>query len=352
MTDENLSRRSRLAFGIVGTGVLVGGAVLAAVGSQADHSGATYYNASFGRAGQGLDKRSDVKVRGVTVGGIDAVHLGKDGRVSIRIRVDKGVKVANTASAAIEPVSVFGPKDLTLDMGVGEGKGPYLDNGATITRTKDPQELADTAWPTYRLASAIDPQEIATVLHTFSQGLYGQGPALRRTVDNGAKLIDLAYGNRAQIQQLIADIGSLSDTFGGRGDTIVATLRDFNAVSPAINGRPDKVSQLLDQAGGAAGRVGDTLRRHGDDIGDFVDGGGRAVNVLYGERANIPRLVDGLNGFFGLLGNIIRVPGPEKSLLAQVVASLPLDICKILVDVCRASPTEAKSFLKLPGGGR
>lgn len=349
MSEENLSLRSRLLYGAIGTAVLVSGAAFALVGSQPDHSGATYYTASFGRAGQGLDHRSDVKVRGITVGGIDAVSLEPGGRVKVRIRIDEDLRITRDALAAIEPVSVFGPKDLTIDMGT---QGPYLPAGGTITRTKDPEELSDVAWPAYRLTGALDPQDIATLLHTFSQGLNGQGPALRRSIDNGTRLLDVAYDRRAEIQRLIDDIAALSGTLGGRGDTITGLVRDFNAVAPALNGDPDKVAQLLAQAGRLSDQVSGTLQRHGGDIAEIIDGGGRAIEVLYQERSDIPTLVQGLTGFFGLLSDIIRIKGPENSLLAQAVDYLPLDVCKIIIDVCRADPSMAGSYLKLTGGGR
>ncbi|SEF88532.1 phospholipid/cholesterol/gamma-HCH transport system substrate-binding protein [Thermomonospora echinospora] len=352
MSEENLSLRSRLLYGAIGTAVLVSGAAVALVGSQPDHSGATYYTASFGRAGQGLDHRSDVKVRGITVGGIDSVSLEPGGRVKVRIRIDEDLRITRDALAAIEPVSVFGPKDLTIDMGGGDVQGPYLPEGGTITRTKDPEELSDVAWPAYRLTGALDPQDIATLLHTFSQGLNGQGPALRRSIDNGTKLLDVAYDRRAEIQRLIDDIAALSGTLGGRGDTITGLARDFNALSPALNDRPDKVAELLDQAGRLSDQVSGTLQRHGGDIAEIIDGGGRAVQVLYQERDDIPTLVTGLTGFFTLLSDIIRIKGPENSLLAQAVDFLPLDVCKIIIDVCRADPSMAGSYLKLTGGGR
>jgi phospholipid/cholesterol/gamma-HCH transport system substrate-binding protein len=252
----------------------------------------------------------------------------------VRFQVDRGIKVPRSASAGIEPISVFGPKDLTLDLGSGEGSGPYLPNGGNIARTTDPQELSDTAWPAYRLTSAIDPQELATILHTFSAGLNGKGPALRRTIDNAATVVDGAHRNRAALRQALVDIEGLSNTLSTRGDEIVGITRDFNALSPVLNDRPDKITQLLAGAGRAAATAGDGLQNHGDQAALVLDTGGDLINVLYRQRRNIPLLLDGLNGFFGGISSIIRVPGPSGTLLAQAVNTLPLDLCLTLVDVC------------------
>ncbi|WP_241683747.1 MlaD family protein [Actinomadura sp. J1-007] len=148
MSEETLSSRSRTIFGVVGAGVIAAAATFVAVGSTPSHAGSTYYTASFGRAGQGLDPgKSDVKIRGITVGGIDTVKLRRDGRVSVRMRVDKGVRIPATTSATIEPVSVFGPKDMALDLGPGELHGPYLPDGGTVAKTKDPRSCPTPPGP-------------------------------------------------------------------------------------------------------------------------------------------------------------------------------------------------------------
>jgi phospholipid/cholesterol/gamma-HCH transport system substrate-binding protein len=356
MSDEPLSARTRAFFGLVGTGVIAGAAVLVALGSTESHPGSTYLTASFGRAGQGLDPgRSDVKIRGITIGTVDTVSLERTGRVSVRVRLDKGVKVARTATARIEPVSVFGPKDVDLVPGAGETTGPYLDDGARIAHTKDPQDLSETAWPAYELTKAINPDELATIVHTFAAGLSGEGPALRRTIANGTKVIDAAHANRAVIRSLINDLDGLSGALGQRGGTVNATIRDFNRLAPALNGRPDKVTRLLDESSRLAGTVGGTLERHGENLGTIIDSAGRAVSVLASEQHNIPVLLDSLNGFFALLSDTIRVKGPGNTLLGQQVNTLPLDLCFLLFDLCPANADQidqAGPARGLPQGAR
>ncbi|GLZ13073.1 hypothetical protein Acsp04_33080 [Actinomadura sp. NBRC 104425] len=335
MSEEPLSGRARLMFGLLGTGVLAAAALAAAAGAREDTSGSTYYTASFGRAGQGLDPgRSDVKIRGITVGTVDRVTLERDGRVTVRLRLDAGVRVPTTAGARIEPVSVFGPKDLALDLGRGEGRGPYLADGGRITRTEDPRELSETAWPAYRLTQAINPDEVTAILRTFGAGLSGEGPALRRTIDNGAKVIDAAHANRAVIRRLIGDLDGLSGELADRGDTVTALSRDFNRLSPALTGRPDKVSQLLDQSAELAAKVGTSLEGHGANLGKVVDGAGDTASVLASGRRNMPVMLDDLSGFFAMLSQVIRVQGPQGTMLGQIADTLPLDLCQTFVDLC------------------
>lgn len=350
MSDETLSQRSRTVFGLVGAGVIAAAAAFVAIGSTPSHAGSTYYDATFGRAGQGLDPgKSEVKIRGIAVGTVDDITLDDNGKVNVRIRVDKGVKIAESAEATVEPVSVFGPKDLSVDQGAKELTGPYLADGGRITKTHDPQELSDTAWPTYRLTKAINPDDVETILHTFGAGLSGQGPALRRTIDNGAIVVDATYKDRAAIQSLLADINGLSGTLASRGDTISRFTGDFNRLSQAINERPDKVTQLLDQSSRLGQTLGTNLEQHGRNLGRLVDTGGGLADALNDQRRNIPVLLDSLNGFFALLSQIIRIPGPEGTLIAQARDDLPLDICQIFIDVCPKTPSLTAFDTRLPG---
>lgn len=350
MSDESLSPRSRTIFGLVGAGVLAASATLVALGSTPSHAGSTYYNATFSRSGQGLDPgKSDVKIRGIAVGTVDSLKLDRDGRVTVRLRVDKGVKVPTTTTATIEPVSVFGPKDLVLALGQGELTGPYLPDGGTVAKTQDPQELSDTAWPAYKLTKAINADEVAAILNTFGAGLSGQGPALRRTIDNGSKIVDATYRDRAALQALLHNINGLSGTFADRGDTLGGLAGDFTTLSGTVSRNPDKISQLLDRSGELGTRLGTTLQGHGANLGDILDGAGDLAAVMNGQRRNIPVLLDSLNGFFTLLARIIRIPGPENTLIAQAKNALPLDFCQIIIDVCPQTPSQTAFKMTLPG---
>lgn len=334
MINDALSRRSRMLFGMFGAGLLVAGGVVTYAAAAPDPPGEAAFTATFARAGQLLDERSEVKIRGIAVGKVDSVRLDERGRAVVAFHVDDGIRLPRTTEAHAEPLSVFGPKDLVLQLGAGEGDGPYLEYGDAVPKTHDPQELADVAWPAYRLTRAIDPENLATVLHTFSTGLDGQGPALRRTVTNSGKLADLAYARRPELSGLISNVDALSGEFQNRGGTITGLARDFNAVSRTAAADPDRLGDLLDQTGTLAGRIGDTLNEHGDATGRMVDGAAATVDVVYEQRRNIPLLMDGLIGFFAGTASTIRIDGPSGTKLAAVIVYLPLDVCTALQDIC------------------
>jgi phospholipid/cholesterol/gamma-HCH transport system substrate-binding protein len=341
MSDSALSTRSRLTYSALGASVIAGAVAAAGLAALRADSGGVEYTATFGKAGQGLDDRSDVKVRGVAVGRVGSVDLTPDGKVRVSLRVDEGLRIPRDAQARIDPVSIFGPKEISLDLGPAAQTGPYLDDGGAIAKTADPVEVSDTADPLYDTTRAINPQDLATIVHTFSQGLNGQGPALRRTISQSSQVISVAHANRVYIQSLINDVAGVGGALQNRGGTIAGLTRDFNAVSPAVGGRPDKVGRLLDQAGSLSTKVGHDLQGHGHNIGRIVDDTGRYAYVAATAGEDLMLLVDALNGFFSGLANVIHVRGPEGTRPAMLKGKFAMDACSVVADLCNVPARQA-----------
>ncbi|MFD0684756.1 MCE family protein [Actinomadura fibrosa] len=331
MSDEQLSPRSRIAYALAGLAAIALAVAAVAVTASPDEGRVRRYRAVFARAGQGLDPgRSDVKVRGIAVGTVEAVRLRPDGRAAVALRVDDAIAVPATTRVLVEPVSVFGPKDLVLELGAG----PALPDGGEIVRTADPREPADAARPAYDLARAIAPEDVAALLRALAGGLRGQGPALRRTVEDGARLVDAVHARRDEIERLILDLTGVSRTLGDRGGVLAGAAEDFDLLAPSLHDRPDHVSRLLDAAGELADRTSGTLVRHGDDLGRVIDGGAAAAAAVAPRARHLGMLLSALNRLFLGLGGIIRVPGPEGTLLAAGTGTLPLDLCAVFIDLC------------------
>ncbi|WP_018658578.1 MlaD family protein [Actinomadura flavalba] len=332
MSASSLSARARAKFAAIGAGAILAAAALVVVPSLPD-GGQARYTATFGRAGQGLDEKSDVKVRGMAVGRVEAVELRPDGRVRVRLRVDGDLRVPRATEARVDPVSVFGPKEISLDF--GDRAGPALRDGEAIARTRDASDPADTAWPAYRLTRALDPQDLATLTHTFAAGLSGRGPALRRTIGNTATVVDGTHANRAVLQGLIRDITGVSGVLGTRGDEIVRTTGDLADLSSLPD---DRMGALLDETARLAATVGGTLDRRGADLGRLVDGAAGAAGVLNAAGPDLIQLIAGLEGFFGGIAAIMHVDGPARTSPAMLRVPLSPDICSLIVDLCPRSP--------------
>ncbi|GAB2834065.1 hypothetical protein GCM10022221_36140 [Actinocorallia aurea] len=335
-SDLNLSRASRVRFALGGTAVLAAAACAAVAGAMPSEPPSREYTAVFHRAGQGLDAKSRVKVRGMTVGSVSSVALDAQGRAVVRIRVENGIRVPDTVTAKVEPLSVFGPKDISLDLGSGEGAGPYLPDGAAITRTTDPAELAETGEPLAALADAINPDDVATVLHTLAAALRGNGATLHQTTTDAAKLLDAAHGDLDRTRRTLKDLSVIGDVLGSRSGKIGQLVEDADALSDTLAEHPEDFEATLANARTLAGTLSRTLERDGDALGALIDRGSLVNNTLYPRQDELGELIGGLNGFFGGLAGILQVPGPEGTKMGAVNLYVSLNLCDIFTEECPA----------------
>src|SRR5688572_8382849 len=118
----------RVAFGLACSLAIAGVVVVALAVGQGAFDRGYELRATFPSSSQGLftDGGSAVKLRGVDVGEVRGIELRDDGRAEITLFIRDGVRVPDSALAAIEPLSIFGPKFIRIEPGANEGIGPYL----------------------------------------------------------------------------------------------------------------------------------------------------------------------------------------------------------------------------------
>jgi phospholipid/cholesterol/gamma-HCH transport system substrate-binding protein len=351
--NADLTKRSRRLFGLLGAGTLGALAVLSYLGVRTSHPGATYLTATFDQSAQGLDDQSDVKIRGINVGGVSSVKLTKDGHVTVRIRQNHGVKAPTTTTAVIQPLSIFGPKFIDLQPGSEEDTGPYLANGAAVPHTQGLQDLTDIATPTYNLLGAVTPQDLATLLTTFSQGIDGRGQALAQTLDNAAKLLDLSTRDTAQLRTLIQNGARISDILGSRGNEIVRLARDLNTIDPTLAGDPVAFKAILSQTSALSDNITTVLNSHPQGPGAIISSILPAVRSSYDTMAKTPTFLKGVGAFFAQTSGILQVPGPQPGTLLgteTVHEYLNDPICTFILGLC--SPYPQPLPYPKTGGGR
>jgi phospholipid/cholesterol/gamma-HCH transport system substrate-binding protein len=323
-------------FGLIGAGIFAVGAFTAYLGVQNSHPGSTYLTATFGRSGEGLDDQSAVKIRGINVGTVSSMRLDSNYRVRVRIRLNKGVKTPVTTTAVVQPLSVFGPKFIDLAPGSGERTGPYLADGATVTKTQDPQDLADVARPANRLLGAVDPQDVATILRSLGQGLSGRGQELSDTIGNAGRLLDLSSQNSTNLQQLIADGSVLAQASASHGDRLVDLAGNLNTLAGPIAGNPAQITALLDGATRTAQMLDTLLLATPGGVGRILDRVAPTIDTLYTNRDYMPVLIAAVAADLKEVSDIIRVPGPHNTLLTRTTSKVRVNeaLCGTFLGLC------------------
>ncbi|MFB4309710.1 MCE family protein [Actinomadura sp. GTD37] len=340
MNNSDLSPRSRRVFGLLGAGAIAAGALAGYLGVRQSHPEATYYEAVFSKVGPGLDGQSDVKIRGINVGGVDKVTLDPGGAVRVRLRLDKGVRMPASGTLAIQPLSVFGPKFIELDPGTGEVSGPYLPAGSTVTSTRVPPELSDMAGPAHELLSAIDPDDVATILRTFSQGLDGRGPQLAETIDDGATLLSVSTRNLRDLRTLIGNTAALSATLDDSGEAVVRLTRALNVIDPILVSDPAAFNATLKRTSRVSTEITSLLRANPGAPGAIISSVVPAVDVGYRHRDTTPQFITASGAFFDQVAGLLKVKGPHGTVLSTESVQLYVDdlLCTSVLGLCRPAP--------------
>jgi phospholipid/cholesterol/gamma-HCH transport system substrate-binding protein len=317
--------------GVAASVLLVGTSVVVLAYGQGYYDDGYELTAVFATSSQGLytDGGSDVKLRGINVGTVGDIELLDDGRARITLVIDPGVQIADTASATVEPLSVFGPKFVRIDPGEHELTGPFLAEGGEITETSTAVDLIEVIDQATALFERIDPQELVAIIDAVAEGVDGLGPELARTLDATAELVDVAYRHRDDVSVFLTDVASLATASAARGDQLVETVADLRALVPSLNERADDLDGLLAQTTSIATVASELLDEHRDEVDATIRAVAALVHGVYGSSSELPDLLDLVGTFFGRLADVIRVPGPNDSRLAALRGFIAVDPCLV-----------------------
>ena len=311
-------RGYRISLGLV-TLLLLAATTVYGVKIRVGGNPAAYYqlNASFTAAGQGLLAGSDVKVRGVDIGRVRNIRL-RDGRALVRLDIKKGQDVPVSSSATIRPKTLFGEKFVDIDPGPGDGTGPYLGDEGTVTDTLGGFELERVLADLYPVLQAVKPQELAVVLDTLAQAGEGKGPQINRLISIYSEVVGAQADRSAELDRYLQELARLSEGLVSVAPAAVGLATDLNQTLPDLNARSAQLSALLDETARLSGDLDALLKRSTPFLDKAVNQGGRTLQVLFDDRAQIGPTLTGLRQFFQVLSSIGRIPYTEGTQLAAV----------------------------------
>ncbi|HEX9968564.1 MAG TPA: MlaD family protein, partial [Acidimicrobiales bacterium] len=263
--------------------------------------------ATFNAAGQGLQHESDVKVRGLDIGRVKNVKL-RDGRAVVRLDIDKGQRVPVGATATIRPKTLFGEKFVDIDPGPNETSGPYLGDEGVIDKTVGGFELERVLSELYPILKAVKPEELSVILDTLAEAGRGQADEIERQIGNFATLADIQARHDADVREFLDDLGALSDELADRADDLVAGARDLNVALPPLTQRGDELGVLLDQTARLTGDLADILEANESFQVKSVTEGGKTIQTLFDNRAQIPPLLTGLRQYVEVQASVPHLP--------------------------------------------
>jgi phospholipid/cholesterol/gamma-HCH transport system substrate-binding protein len=281
----------------------------------------------FTKTSQGLDTSSDVRVRGVRVGTVGRISIQPDGRALMTLKLRPGTHIADTATASIEPISVFGPTYLRVEQGAHENAGPFLGRGGRIRNTLPFVELSGVLNQTDQLLQKIQPDDLAAIFRTFADSVGGLGPQFARILDNGGTLLNVAMANLPQADQFLRDLATLTNAFARQIPSVVATVGNLGDALPTINAHTDRLGAVLDGASRIASSLSGYLQRNDKSFRQFLNSAATALTFINLHAANVPYLLELLDQTVRVIGDAVRLPGPGGTLIGALYGDVTSNLC-------------------------
>lgn len=314
MTTE---RNGNMISGAVGLLIVISLMTIGIKASFGAFDGGYELRGTFAAAGQGLLSGSDVKIRGVNVGEVSNIRL-VDNRALIRLRIDDGTQVPETAHAVIRPKTLFGEKFVDILPGEDELTGPYLDDGEEIVDTLGGFELEQVLSDAYPVLEAVDPAELAVILDELATAGRGLGPNINRSIVNSATLAELGASNDAEFRQFTSDFALLAEELDILAPDLVAGARDLNVALPSLNERSDQLGEALTQTGRLAGDLADLLEANESFTTNALTNGSKSLQVIFDRRSQIQPLLLGITRYTRTLAEAVRLEVGDGTLMAAV----------------------------------
>jgi phospholipid/cholesterol/gamma-HCH transport system substrate-binding protein len=295
MTGTRVSRPLRLLAVLVAAAMAVVLVIVVVKYADGAFSGQYSLKGTFPQSGEGLHAGSEVVYRGVQVGRVTSIAL-VDRRARVGMAINPSFKVPTDAQAVIGPINVFGADEVELDFPSGD-RTPTLRAGGSLIRTATSPELGDLFAAATPLLEQIDAPDLSSVVNDLAQASQGEGPTIRQSLDEGARLAALLD------QTLPAQLTAL-DSFSGFVDAIEPTASSFNAIAqasnvalPAFNAAAAAYAKLLRTLAPFAQNLAEFLAAYHPDIETILDSGDNVARVVLAQQSQIGQVIQGLGSY-------------------------------------------------------
>lgn len=256
---------------------------------------------TFTRAGQLLRDGSDVKLRGVLVGEVTNIDVGRSGQARIKMRIFPEEQIPSNVGAAIRAKTLFGEKFVELE--IPPKMAPdNLREGSDIpeSRTVGPFEVETILEKAVPLLDAVDPESFSAALHALAIGVDGNTTALRNATVQGEHLLTATERTLPNLERNLVHLQHFSSALNASDTSLLQALQGLNEVGTVIRDHPEQFKKTLTELSGLAGNLGDIVSARQADLGDIAGQGAAVLKVVSDRATHLPALVHSLDGFLGV----------------------------------------------------
>jgi phospholipid/cholesterol/gamma-HCH transport system substrate-binding protein len=210
------------------------------------------------RAGLQLLPHSDVKVRGLIVGRVNAIRATPTGAaIELALDPDKAPLIPEASSARMLPKTVFGEKYVDLVPPPGGQPGPHLKNGDVISQDHSATaiELNQVLNDLIPVLRAIKPEKLNATLNAVATGLQGRGGEIGQLIDGSDVYLKQL---NTQLPTVVHDLHQLSvvtGNFDAAAPDLLTIMQNLQVTNQTIAAKEPQLIATLDKGINLTGRV-------------------------------------------------------------------------------------------------
>lgn len=219
----------------------------------------------------GLYTGADVTYRGVQVGTVTALDLGR-GRVDVQVGIDAGQRIPDNGLVRVKELSALGEQ--YLDLQPARGRGPDLTSGSVIPadRVVLPTPIGTTLVDLGRMLQGIDPQDLQTDETFLATAFDGTGPDLRTIIVTGQQLFDALVKAQPETVNLVLDGQKDLATLEATDGDLATFASGLASLTGQLRQSNRDLSALIRNGQDAEKQLDPFLAAHRVQIQDLVSG--------------------------------------------------------------------------------
>ncbi|MER6125575.1 MCE family protein [Streptomyces sp. NPDC001795] len=249
--------------------------------------------------GNQLDPRADVKLRGLLVGEVRAVHAdGTKATLDIALKPEYVTFIPSDVHARLLPKTLFGEKyvDLVVPAGSAQSSARPIRAGDVITqdRTRTGIELQQLMKDLLPLLRTVRPGELNATLSAFATALEGRGDRIGDNLTRVEGYLRRLNPHLPSLKEDISRFADVAEVYGDAAPDLLRILRNTITTSRTVVEKKDRLAAALR----TTATVADTGRDFLDENGDRLITLGRVsrptLELFARYSPEYPCLLDGL----------------------------------------------------------
>ncbi|TDP95166.1 MCE family protein [Labedaea rhizosphaerae] len=250
--------------------------------------------------GNQLRVGSDVKVRGLLVGEVRAIHAngrasgglgGDEAEIELALQPDKVDLLPANVSARLLPKTLFGERYVDLHL-PATPDAHHLGENSVIQQDRSTSaiELEQVLNNLMPVLQAVRPEKLATTLTALSQALDGRGQKLGKTLVSLNSYLDRFNPKLPEVTEDLDRLADFADTYATAAPDLVQALSDLTVTSRTFADQRQQLAALFTG-----------LTTASDDLTTFLAASGPNLILLAGNSRKTLELLAEYSGTFPCL---------------------------------------------------